>query len=125
LLSSADSTKAAKSIDLLKNLPAGAITPNFAQELLSIGLGKWSEIDPRAASDFLLHYGDRGSLNIVVNEEVGRNWAKQDPMAALAWKGQQIGADFQQNIALGIFQNWVSRQPDQAIQYAREHLSDG
>ena len=119
-----EAEKASQLINRLKDMPIGSITPDLAQDLLTIGLGKWSQIDPQSASDFLSNYSEAMSINQAVYREIAKNWASQDPPAAIAWKNKQSSSDLQQNMSLGIFQSWVATDPAKAMQYARDHLSD-
>jgi hypothetical protein len=116
--------KAAALVDQLRLINRGLITPDVAQELLSIGLSKWSGVDPQSAADFLFRYDDKNFINQETYKEVGRNWAGQDANAALAWKDKQDPV-MQRTISAGIFQGWVAAHPDDAVQYAKNHLNDG
>jgi hypothetical protein len=112
---------AAQLVDLLTYLQPGDIPANLAQELLGLGVGKWAKLDPKGASDFLAR---SPGINLHVYMEVGGNWAASDPQAAIAWAEQQDGA-YRRNIMLRVLQSWVETNPQDAMQFARQHASEG
>lgn len=115
---------AAQLIDLLASLQPGSLSPEFAQGLLGIGVGKWAQLDPQAAANFLSGQGDRSQINQSVYTEVAKSWAALDPQAALAWADKQKQS-YQRSIMLGILNSWVENDPHAAMEYARQHASEG
>jgi hypothetical protein len=115
---------AAQLVDLLASLQPGSISPEFAQGLLGLGVGKWAQIDPQAAANFLSGQGDRNQINQSVYTEVGKSWAAFDPQAALEWADKQQKS-YQRSIMLGILNSWVENDPHAAVEYARQHASEG
>lgn len=115
---------AARLIDLLRTMEPGTITPEVAQELAAKGLGKWSQVDPKGAADFLSNYGDGNAFDQHTYVEVAKSWAHANPVAALEWRDKQSSQN-RQMITMGIFDGWVNEDPAAAVQYARAHINDG
>lgn len=111
-------------VDLLASLQPGSIPSEFAQSLLGLGVGKWAQVDPQAATDFLSRNGDRNQINQAVYTEVAKSWAALDPQAALEWAEKQ-DKSYQRSIMLGVLTSWVARDPQSATEYARQHASEG
>jgi len=115
---------ASQLLNLLLSLQPGSFSGEFAQSLLGLGIGKWAQIDPVAAADFLSRNPDRNQINPAAYNEIGNQWAAIDARAALAWAETQ-DKRYQQNIRLAIMQSWVENDPQAAVAYARQHASEG
>lgn len=114
----ADARTAKDLVSQLAMMEPGAINAEFAQELLSIGLGKWSSIDPQTAAVFLQTHGSGFSGSVY--QTVAANFARQSVPDALAWKETQPEAA-RSSIMQGILSTWLAEKPSDAIAYAKTH----
>jgi hypothetical protein len=78
-------------------------------------LAKWAAADPRHAFDFVLAH-QSGSVSRSAIKTIGKEWAKQDPTAALAY-AREKGGDWSMTLANSALGEWVRRDTGEAAKW--------
>ncbi len=112
----ADPTAAAALAQSIKDLPASALPASRKNWILSSAIGKWAELEPVAAAQFLDSIGAQGLDFTAAFNSTSYQWSLQDPVAALAWARQH--PDGHGDLALqGAINGWWEKDPKAAEAY--------
>jgi hypothetical protein len=76
---------------------------------------KWADADPRHAAEFTIKHR-AGYVSQVAIETIGREWAKTDPSAALAYAGSQSG-DLASRLGNAVVKAWAGRDLNAAAEW--------
>jgi hypothetical protein len=117
----ADAIDAKSIVEVVSQLPAGALPAWQKTKSLNSALGKWSEVEPAAAAKFFDQLPGQDREFYAARMAIAQNWAASDPAAALAWAAAQ-GNERDARISMsGVIMGWWENDPRAAEAYVAEH----
>ena len=117
----ADAVDAKSIVEVVSQLPAGALPAWQKTKSLNSALSKWSEVEPAAAAKFFDQLPGQDREFYAARMAIAQNWAASDPAAALAWAAAQ-GNERDARISMsGVIAGWWETDPRGAEAYVAEH----
>jgi hypothetical protein len=107
-------------VNSINRLGDGAVSSSLKQDLISKGIGKWSQTDPAGAAGFLESIS---SLQLPPEtwRQVAENWAAEDPRSAMNWIQKQSSPEILRTSMQGMISGWWQKDPQAAQSYAEQH----
>ena len=123
-LSGADASAAGSLAQALVDLPEGVLSTMNKAGLLGMIIGKWSGVDAPAAAKFFDQHPEKGIRYTMAGFSIARDWASNDPAAAMAWAGQHLEGSTGMSALSGALSGWWQKDHAAAEAYALAHVND-